>query len=103
MSAQHDDDLGRLLAEGLRRGAEAPVDERQLVRGAQLGAARIRRRRLERAARLLANQAPHTHVDRVAQDCGFGSAEYFSRAFRREFGLSPRAYRSAHRELPVTH
>jgi len=37
-------------------------------------------------------------VDKVAQQCGFVSAEYFSRAFRREFGLSPRAYRSAHRD-----
>ena len=85
--------------------AQLNISLRQLYRafdGAESPAARIRRRRLERAARLLANQAPHTHVDRVAQDCGFGSAEYFSRAFRREFGLSPRAYRSAHRELPVT-
>ena len=38
------------------------------------------------------------HVERVALECGFASAEYFSRAFRREFGLSPRAYRSAHRD-----
>ena len=85
--------------------AQLNISLRQLYRafdGAESPAARIRRRRLERAARLLADQPPHTHVDRVAQDCGFGSAEYFSRAFRREFGLSPRAYRSAHRELPVS-
>ncbi|MGH8960152.1 MAG: AraC family transcriptional regulator, partial [Jatrophihabitantaceae bacterium] len=30
-----------------------------------------------------------------AHNSGFDSGEYFSRAFRREFGLSPRAYRSA--------
>jgi AraC-like DNA-binding protein len=40
-------------------------------------------------------------VDKIAQECGFVSAEYFSRAFRREFGLSPRAYRSAHRDRPM--
>lgn len=85
--------------------AQLNISLRQLYRafdGVESPAARIRRSRLERAAQLLANQSPHTHVDRVAQDCGFGSAEYFSRAFRREYGLSPRAYRSAHRELPAT-
>jgi len=39
-----------------------------------------------------------TIVEQVAQECGFPSAEYFSRAFRRECGLSPRAYRAAHRD-----
>lgn len=81
--------------------AQLNISLRQLYRafdGAESPAARIRRKRLERAARLLASQPPQTHVDRVAQDCGFGSAEYFSRAFRREFGLSPRAYRSAHKD-----
>jgi hypothetical protein len=40
-----DDDLGRLIAEGLARRVEGPVDERSLVAGAQAGARRIRRRR----------------------------------------------------------
>jgi AraC-like DNA-binding protein len=47
---------------------------------------------------MLAARSPQPQVERVAQECGFASAEYFSRAFRREFGISPRAYRSAHRE-----
>jgi AraC-like DNA-binding protein len=77
------------------------ISLRQLYRafnGTESPAARIRRRRLERAAEILAARSGPGHVERVAQECGFASAEYFSRAFRREFGLSPRAYRSAHRD-----
>jgi AraC-like DNA-binding protein len=81
--------------------AQLSVSLRQLYRaftGTDSPAARIRRRRLERAAELLTAGSESGHVEKIAQDCGFASAEYFSRAFRREFGLSPRAYRSAHRE-----
>jgi AraC-like DNA-binding protein len=77
------------------------ISLRQLYRafnGTESPAARIRRRRLERAAEILAARSGPGHVERVATECGFASAEYFSRAFRREFGLSPRAYRSAHRD-----
>ena len=80
------------------------VSLRQLYRafsGGESPAALIRRRRLERAAELLAARRPIANVESIAQECGFASAEYFSRAFRREFGLSPRAYRSTHRELPA--
>ena len=81
--------------------AQLNISLRQLYRafnGTESPAARIRRRRLERAAEILAARSGPGHVERVATECGFASAEYFSRAFRREFGLSPRAYRSAHRE-----
>ncbi len=77
------------------------ISLRQLYRafsGTESPAARIRRRRLERAAEILAARSGTGQVERVAAECGFSSAEYFSRAFRREFGLSPRAYRSAHRD-----
>ena len=77
------------------------VSLRQLYRafnGTESPAARIRRRRLEHAAELLAGRVAPAQVERIAAECGFASAEYFSRAFRREFGLSPRAYRSAHRD-----
>jgi AraC-like DNA-binding protein len=80
--------------------AQLNISLRQLYRsfnGTESPAARIRRRRLERAAEILAARSGPGHVERVAVECGFASAEYFSRAFRREFGLSPRAYRSAHR------
>ena len=81
--------------------AQLNISLRQLYRAfnhSESPAARIRRRRLERAAEMLSARSPQPQVERVAQDCGFASAEYFSRAFRREFGISPRAYRSAHRE-----
>lgn len=81
------------------------ISLRQLYRafsGTESPAARIRRRRLERAAEILAARSGPGHVERVALECGFASAEYFSRAFRREFGLSPRAYRSAHRDASTS-
>lgn len=81
--------------------AQLNISLRQLYRAfnqTESPAARIRRRRLERAAELLSARSPQPQVERVAQECGFASAEYFSRAFRREFGISPRAYRSAHRD-----
>jgi AraC-like DNA-binding protein len=82
--------------------AQLSVSLRQLYRavtGTDSPAARIRRRRLERAAELLTAGREGGQVEKIAQDCGFASAEYFSRAFRREFGLSPRAYRAAHRDV----
>jgi AraC-like DNA-binding protein len=85
--------------------AQLNISLRQLYRafsGTDSPAARIRSRRLERAAELLSARSAQPHVERVAQECGFVSAEYFSRAFRREFGLSPRAYRAAHKERPAT-
>lgn len=81
--------------------AQLNISLRQLYRSftdTESPASRIRRRRLERAAEILAARSGPGHVERIARECGFTSAEYFSRAFRREFGLSPRAYRSAHRE-----
>jgi AraC-like DNA-binding protein len=84
---------------------ELNISLRQLYRAfddAESPAALIRRRRLERAAEVLASRRSIGSVESVAQECGFASAEYFSRAFRREFGLSPRAYRSRHRDTPTT-
>lgn len=82
--------------------ARLNISLRQLYRafsGGESPAALIRRRRLERAAELLATGEAHAHVEKVAQESGFVSADYFSRAFRREFGVSPRAYRAAYRNV----
>jgi AraC family transcriptional regulator, positive regulator of tynA and feaB len=84
--------------------AQLEVSLRQLYRaftGSESPAARIRRRRLERAAEILSTRVGPGQVEQVAYECGFSSAEYFSRAFRKEFGLSPRAYRAAHRDTSV--
>lgn len=48
--------------------------------------------RLRRAARRLAGQAEYSVLE-AALDAGFDSPESFSRAFRRDFGTSPSAFR----------
>jgi AraC-like DNA-binding protein len=54
----------------------------------------IRTQRLERARRDLADPAQYgTPVQAVAARWGFAHASDFSRAFRRAYGMSPRAYR----------
>lgn len=57
----------------------------------------VRRRRLSRAADLLANEQ-HSILD-VAIACGFGSHEAFTRTFQRQFGISPSSYRRNRRVL----
>lgn len=51
----------------------------------------VMRSRLRRAAVRLRTQ--RTSVLDIAFDCGFGDVSNFNRAFRTEFGLSPRAFR----------
>jgi AraC-like DNA-binding protein len=53
----------------------------------------VRRIRLREAARRLELE-PTTVLD-LALDCGFGDLSAFNRAFRAEFGVSPRVYRRA--------
>lgn len=52
----------------------------------------VRRRQLANAARRL-RQTENASVLTIALDSGFGSHEAFTRAFRREYGISPRTYR----------
>ncbi|MEM7226067.1 MAG: helix-turn-helix domain-containing protein, partial [Pseudomonadota bacterium] len=51
------------------------------------------RLRLERAARSLVIRQESSITD-IALDCGFSCSQTFSRAFRRQFGIAPRALRS---------
>jgi AraC family transcriptional regulator len=49
----------------------------------------VRGRRLSEAARLLANGVPD--ILTIALEAGYGSHEAFTRAFRDQFGLTPRS------------
>jgi AraC-like DNA-binding protein len=48
--------------------------------------------RLEESLRLIA-RGSHT-VKMVAEQCGYGDANYFCKVFRKSFGVSPGAFRS---------
>jgi AraC-like DNA-binding protein len=52
----------------------------------------LQRARLREAATRLRTNSGKV-VD-IALDCGFGDISNFNRAFRTEFGVSPRAFRS---------
>jgi AraC-like DNA-binding protein len=53
----------------------------------------ILRTRLREAAHRLTSEA--ARVLDIALDCGFGDVSNFNRAFRAEFGCSPRTYRNS--------
>lgn len=55
----------------------------------------IKRSRLEKAAYLL--ETEQTRIEDIAIRVGFANASYFSKQFKDEFGLSPRAYRAEFR------
>ena len=50
--------------------------------------------RLQEACRLLIETSDS--ISEVANACGFDDEFYFSRCFRREFGIPPRSYRKDH-------
>lgn len=50
-------------------------------------------RRLERCRRDLMVAGPHRNITETAFAWGFNDGAHFSRAFKKRFGLSPRAYR----------
>lgn len=53
------------------------------------------RLRLEKAKKLL-TQRSFISVERVAMECGFTDTFYFSKAFKKHNGISPREYRKTH-------
>jgi AraC family L-rhamnose operon regulatory protein RhaS len=48
----------------------------------------LRQLRLKQAASLIGRE-PHRSLTDIALSCGFGSSQYFSNAYKREFGVSP--------------
>ncbi|GAA4787433.1 helix-turn-helix domain-containing protein [Actinomycetospora chlora] len=69
--------------------------------GGESFAATVRRRRLERAAAVLADPATTATVTAVAAAHGFDDPTAFARAFRRHFGLSPRELRGTNGTVGV--
>lgn len=53
----------------------------------------ILQQRLSRAADRLVREPAGRSIGELSQDCGFADAAYFSRCFRRHFGVAPRYYR----------
>jgi LacI family transcriptional regulator len=106
------DDRLRAALEYFRQHIEDPVTVEELCRHA--GVSRrwleyafrdkldetpyqyIRRQRLEHARRLLVEE-PQTKIYRVAKRIGFSSAKQLTKAFRREFGQSPREFRGGNK------
>jgi AraC-like DNA-binding protein len=57
----------------------------------------IRRRRLQRAADILASSKERVSITALALDVGFNDLSTFCRDFRRQFGMAPSRYREAQR------
>lgn len=69
----------------------------RLFEGGEGAGERILRRRIEEAARLIANPLWRGRtLSSIAFSCGFSSAAHFSRVFHARHGMSPRQYREAH-------
>lgn len=58
----------------------------------------LQKTRLEHAAGQLLNQ-PDASIALLAQQCGFGSASYFTSSFKKKFGMTPSQYRAS--RLPM--
>ncbi|MFK7906698.1 MAG: helix-turn-helix domain-containing protein [Chitinophagales bacterium] len=54
----------------------------------------VRQFRLRLAAKLIRNQ--HKSISQIAYAVGFNNLSYFSRAFKKEFGLTPQAFFKTH-------
>lgn len=58
----------------------------------------INRIRIEHAAQLL--RSDEASIDEVIRECGFENTSYFYRLFRRQFGTTPKAYRTTNLRDP---
>ena len=53
-------------------------------------------KRLENAASNLTMSGGRGNISEIAYQCGFSEPLYFSRLFKRKYGVSPRSYASRH-------
>jgi AraC family transcriptional regulator len=95
IQANLDQDLS--LATLGRRANLSPAHLQRVFKAAigETPKAYVTRLRVERAAFCLL--VHESQVAEIAAECGFQNPETFIRAFRRRFGTSPRAYRTAQR------
>ena len=56
----------------------------------------VMRKRMEKASRLLNNS--EMSIREVAEECGFGDSEYFSRCFKEYYGMPPVAWKKHNKE-----
>lgn len=85
IAAAHDVSLRRLYTQWSQAGREIGITEW------------IIRRRLRRAAALLAESAAEPVVADIARRTGFTNTSHFNRRFRREYGMPPREWRNLQR------
>lgn len=52
------------------------------------------------AGKLSQHRYRNVPISQIAKDCGFKTAEHFSRAFREKYGQSPSQWKKAHRSVP---
>jgi AraC family transcriptional regulator, carnitine catabolism transcriptional activator len=114
-SAAHADPVVGRAQSLMRASMDDPLTCREIARRLGFSLRQIERRfkrdlgrsvhreyvllRIEKAHQYL--QQTELSVTEVAVSCGFGSAEYFSRLYRRTFGIQPRADRLQSTGAPV--
>jgi len=97
----HDPDLGTArICEATGLSSRA-VQKAFLRHTTRTPTAFIAERRLDRAAELLSAR-PDSSITDIAFDIGFNDAAFFSRCFRRHFGVTPREWRAL-RGSPAQH
>ena len=86
------------MAEEARTGPRNFRREFKRVTG-EAPIAYVRRLRIEEACALLREHGQDDHPDRLPRR-GFEDSAYFTRAFKRVEGLSPKAYRAMVKKIP---
>jgi AraC-like DNA-binding protein len=81
-------------------GVSARYLQRVLAQGGTTPSRHLLARRLDAAAARLRHAAGSRRITDVALECGFSDLSYFSRTFRRRFGVSARHYQLRRGDVP---